>query len=123
MSKKTNKIVCPKCTKPSYTTATEIYGPCPYCNHIFYWNSTERRDFERKNNENPIILKFNKQVFTAEIRDISKGGIGVIIPGPNLVKKGDQIRCIFGESDEMRNTKVVWTEVVDDNQRVGLLFI
>ncbi|MBI3399408.1 MAG: hypothetical protein HY026_09310 [Deltaproteobacteria bacterium] len=29
------KLICPKCKRPSYTTAPYEPSPCPYCGFIF----------------------------------------------------------------------------------------
>ncbi len=117
------RIICPKCNRDAYTTAPEVYGPCPYCGFVFNWRSPDRRVFERTKKKVPITLEVDGKVRTAETKDASIRGIGIIINSPFFIKKGEKIRCNFGKNDEMRETKVVWVEEGKDSQRVGLLFI
>jgi Zn finger protein HypA/HybF involved in hydrogenase expression len=37
------KIECPHCKLISYTTASEVYGPCPYCCSEIHWRVPEER--------------------------------------------------------------------------------
>ena len=40
------RITCQKCILISYTTAPEVYGPCPYCGCIIHWKVPKERIFE-----------------------------------------------------------------------------
>ena len=118
----TRKIVCPQCNSPSYTTSSEVFGPCPYCCFVFNWRSPDRRLSERVKKEALITLEFEGELYDTEVEDISKGGAGIIFHSQPFVKDGDKIRCKINANEEMRDAKVVWSEKSKDTQRIGLLF-
>lgn len=117
-------IVCPRCSRASYTTAPEVYGPCPYCGFVFNWRSPERRVFVRSKTIDSLILEVDGEKHHAEVVDISKRGLGVVLSKPPFVRTGDQVKCTVNKSkEETKDTKVVWSRESEDSQRVGLLYL
>jgi ribosomal protein L37E len=120
----TERIVCPRCSRASYTTAPEVFGPCPYCGFVFNWRSPERRVFERSPSTFKLTVEIDGKKQDAKMVDLSKRGMGVILTNPPFVQVGDQIKCILRRSkEELRETRVVWSKKGDDSQRIGLLYL
>ena len=118
------RIVCPRCNRTSYTTAPEIYGPCPYCAFVFNWKSPDRRVFKRTEKIAPLTVEMNGKKHNAEFVDLSKRGAGIILHGHPFLKKGAQLTCTFKDvKTETRKSKVVWSHETDGDQKAGLLFI
>jgi hypothetical protein len=118
------RIVCPKCSRASYTTAPEVYGPCPYCGFIFNWRSPERRVFVRSKTVDPMILEVDGEKHNAEVVNISKRGLGIVLSKPPVVQTGDRVKCTIKKNkEETKDTKVVWFEESEGSQKVGLLYL
>ena len=117
------KLVCPSCSLIFRGNLVEkIYGPCPECHYIVNRRKFERKVFEKAKKEIPIRLELGDKAQIAEAIDMSNNGIGIIIHNPTFVKKGEQVRCNFGNNGEMEKAIVAWTLVSEGKQRVGLSF-
>ncbi len=118
------RIVCPKCSRASYTTAPEVYGPCPYCGFVFNWRSPERRVFVRSKTVDSLILEVDGEKHHAEVVNTSKRGLGIILTKQPFVQTGDQVKCTVNKSkEEIKDTKVVWSKKSEGSQRLGLLYL
>ncbi|MFQ5900208.1 MAG: PilZ domain-containing protein [Thermodesulfobacteriota bacterium] len=117
------RVVCPKCNRASYTTAPEVFGPCPYCGFIFNWRSPDRRIFDRAKTNIPLTINKNGSVLAGNTMDISKRGAAVIAQNTFSLKEGDEVMCSFKDDQkEGKDSTVVWAREDGGKQMVGLLF-
>lgn len=121
------KLLCPKCGKYSYTSASELYSPCPYCGNVFsnlsfdrraakrfYW-SAECRVFEEDD--------YNQEFFTANIQDISSSGMKIKYRGEGLSPKS-MVNIHIMDMNLSIEAKIRWIETKNSSSAVaGLQFV
>lgn len=110
------KLICPDCNKPSYTSDDGIYSPCPYCGLVFSKNGYDKRKEKR------FDWKVNCQVsvkdgqsnninLTAITQDVSQNGMGIRYTGVLLAAASAVDVCIT-DLNLRRTAKVMWSKTV-----------
>ena len=118
----TEKYLCPKCGKASYTPTLKIHVICSYCGFDFHSKKPDRRLSKRAQIKEFITLELNDQMrLKVNVVDTSAKGVGVILPNHSSINKGDKIRYSFGERGKQGEATVVWFQEGHENQKAGLL--
>lgn len=118
----TEKYLCPKCYRASYTPTLNIHIICSYCGFDYHSKKPDRRISKRVQIKELITLELNdKMRLKVNVIDTSDKGVGVIFPNHSSINKGDTVRYAFGKRGKQGEAKVVWLQEGDENQKAGLL--
>jgi tetratricopeptide (TPR) repeat protein len=80
----------------------------------------DKRRFKRYLRQSDLGLEFRGRQFNARITDYSLSGVGAIVDGSSLIKKGDVVDLTASGPDIRAAGKVVWTRDEKSWLRIGI---
>ncbi len=102
-------LICPECSKNSYSSDSEIISPCPHCGSMFSGRyGADRKREERVQQEIPFIFSCQGVDFRAETINFSIGGLDIKIFGTPAIAAGDTFDLSI--TDGRIKTKVMWVK-------------
>jgi hypothetical protein len=112
-------LICPECSKNSYSSDSELISPCPHCGSMFSGRyGADRRRKERVHQETPFIFSCKGADFRAETIDFSTGGLDIKIFGNPAIAAGDTFDLSI--TDGQIKAKVMWVKKVAEETIIGL---
>lgn len=123
------KLICPECNKPSYTSSPESYNPCPYCGFIFnnkssigpdkrleqrlYWStSCQLSKTDAANSQSTLIM--------AKTEDISQTGLRIRYAGGKLIP-GNTVNISIKDLNLETSALVMWSKDMNEaDKEAGL---
>lgn len=124
------KLICPKCNKPSYTAAPDSYNACPYCGFIsnnecsigpekrvderFYWSASCQLSRKDTQDSHSVLI-------TAKTEDISQTGLKIRYEGEKLIP-GNRVSISIKDLHLETSAQIIWSRSInEEDSESGLL--
>ncbi len=122
------RLLCPKCGRPSYTAATAAYLPCPHCGCVFSKAGPSRRERERVRKELSFALVYSGRSIPSRTVDICGDrrikGLRISVEGIQPLKEGETLTLDIPQLGlRGARARVVWKALEGENMALGLSFL
>ncbi len=112
------KLICPNCNKPSYSSDDRLYSPCPYCGLIFSKEGNDRRKERRFDREVNCQIsgkdrQSNNISLLAVTQDVSQNGMGIRYTG-TLLPPASTVDVYITDLNLHRTAEVMWSKSYAD---------
>ncbi|OGP15981.1 MAG: hypothetical protein A2V21_313195 [Deltaproteobacteria bacterium GWC2_55_46] len=117
-----NRLNCPKCENPFFTTAREPRMPCPHCGFVTKAHEPDRRILSRQPTQKLCDILRGEVRIPVKTVDLSHTGLGIKMMGYLPFDSFDNVSVFVRELEMERTAEVVWTRKFYGISRAGLRF-
>ena len=102
------ELICPMCSKKSYTAAPHSYLPCPYCNNVYSLDGIDKRQHPRVSRNMFFYVILNNKSISANIIDISKKGMRMKVIGSPFISISQPFNIHIPSLDIDSKADIIW---------------